>query len=1002
MTRRSLLLLLVLVVACIGLAALEAWAAESFCPGQPGHRSDIKKCIDFESAANCSTGQENACWQGNGFGSAVGTGPYAPMIRHTGGAAVGEGYVSTKGRKGSVIGGFYQWSDLINSNAFSMRWYVRYTGGWLGWAGHGIQMDFGLTGGPNGAIKVQVDNWSMEVHQAGALFGPGRLANVAVHNVKNDKWHQVEMYGKAETSCPGGVSNPTGCNGVLKLWVDDVLVMHHTNMNYRFLENPGSRFGVWSFFPQQYLHNTVASWEPTIQYDQWVVSDCSGGVCDGAGPPIGPASGENAPGTGAAASPYRQLSAGQEAFTGHNVRGDCSVNNTWNNTSQVFGTASLVTFQGSIVHNGFNDDDSNQCDLTVSQLPGLSASTFSVHYDVSNLLNPVVGNVCTGGGSTRGRCAWNGTQWIVTNAVDHAGRVQITSGSGNGGWFSVPNNPAHGNNSVIPLTTVPNYFINGWIYLPSSNNYTFTGSERLALSGFTRTDNAASPGYVALSIMGTDAAPTWAIREQDNLGNATMTNTNVAVPLDQWVQYEIGLHQTPPNGAITLRINGVKLINAMQLDSARAIHPGTWFWSAAENPATVVGVVQLTGTAPFTAYFDDHLIASVSAQSCDGWGTDCPFSGLTGSTSYDIVGNDWRINGAVTHLGAPAEGLLMNARMVNSVLDDATNVLGGGYSETANTTEFINQMQSYIDHGVRAFTVGLQGGNPNPVGSNTYDPGQPNFLNNTAYNSDGSLKTAYMDRVLSVIQAADQRGALIILSLFYQRQDQLLANQTAVRAAVDNVCAWLVAEGVTNVLVEITNEYGHSGFTHTDLLVTGDANSGQIHLLNRMRTCLTNAGRSDIKLSTSSTLSNLVYGLNISSGVESSLVAASDYLILHANTACGGSFPSAGNSFTSCYASQIAAVVAGADGKPILINEDPRGGETGDPQSNGVAACQASVAAGSGWGFFKRSNQAVNDLTDFMIFLGASEAQAVYDCIDSLTTTSVGPGWPETLTIRKQ
>jgi hypothetical protein len=48
-----------------------------------------------------------------------------------------------------------------------------------------------------------------------------------------------------------------------------------------------------------------------------------------------------------------------------------------------------------------------------------------------------------------------------------------------------------------------------------------------------------------------------------------------------------------------------------------------------------------------------------------------------------------------------------------------------------------------------------------------------------------------MNRVSQVIEAADSAGAVIILSLFYQRQDQISRNEAAVRAAVVNATKWV-------------------------------------------------------------------------------------------------------------------------------------------------------------------------------------------------------------------
>lgn len=75
----------------------------------------------------------------------------------------------------------------------------------------------------------------------------------------------------------------------------------------------------------------------------------------------------------------------------------------------------------------------------------------------------------------------------------------------------------------------------------------------------------------------------------------------------------------------------------------------------------------------------------------------------------------WLIDGRPPHPGSQAEGLLMNVRMVNAVFED-TGPAGrahlGSFDPDANTTRFIARMPEYLAQGVRAFTVGLQGGMP--------------------------------------------------------------------------------------------------------------------------------------------------------------------------------------------------------------------------------------------------------------------------------------------------
>src|SRR3989442_14976487 len=162
------------------------------------------------------------------------------------------------------------------------------------------------------------------------------------------------------------------------------------------------------------------------------------------------------------------------------------------------------------------------------------------------------------------------------------------------------------------------------------------------------------------------------------------------------------------------------------------------------------------------------------------------------STRISIVDGRWHLNGAVTYPGAKAEGLLLNVRMVNATFEDRNRP---AFDPEANTDAFIAQIPDYIAHGVRAFTLNLQGGMPGYEGAL-----------NSALNSDGSLRDGCMRRVGRVIAACDQHGAAVFLGCFYQRQDQVLRDETAVRAAVGNAVKW-VMNGFSNVGLEIANQF---------------------------------------------------------------------------------------------------------------------------------------------------------------------------------------------------
>lgn len=299
-------------------------------------------------------------------------------------------------------------------------------------------------------------------------------------------------------------------------------------------------------------------------------------------------------------------------------------------------------------------------------------------------------------------------------------------------------------------------------------------------------------------------------------------------------------------------------------------------------------------------------------------------------TRVEIVDGRWRLNGKLTYPGAKAEGLLMNVRMVNSVFEDAKRK---DFDPEANTAKFLAAVPDYVAHGVRAFTIGLQGGFPGYEGAV-----------NSAFAPDGSLRSGYPERVAKVIEACDRRGAAVILGCYYQRQDQILRDEAAVRAGVVNVANWVRSRGYTNVLLEIANEYPHEGFDHR-VLRSAEGEAGLIELARRTapRLLVSTSGIGDGKLA-------------------DAVARASDFLLIHFNGVPVREIPG-----------RIEAVRK--YGKPIVCNEDDK------PSRASAEAAEASVAAGASWGLMLEK---VNQHAPFS-FRGADDDPLVYAALRKLT-----------------
>ena len=306
-------------------------------------------------------------------------------------------------------------------------------------------------------------------------------------------------------------------------------------------------------------------------------------------------------------------------------------------------------------------------------------------------------------------------------------------------------------------------------------------------------------------------------------------------------------------------------------------------------------------------------------------------SEFTPQTEVSIDGTNFFINGKITYAEYISEALgkLMNVRMVNSVFDDENpETRPAGFDAESNTTQFIESMEEYKSKGILAFTINLQGGFPGYEGAI-----------NSAFRPDASLKESYMNRVSRVIEAADQLGMVIIVGFFYQRQDQILPDEDAVRKATGNAATWLKDKGYTNVMVEIANEYVHGGFDHS--IISGE--DGEVELMNIVR---------------SKAPSLLVSTSGIGDGLfHQKLAESADFILIHGNGCNPEEYESKVNALKSY-------------GKPILFNEDWC--FSNDRRGIDDAEQKATEAfnAGASWGIM---NQKRNQQYPFIFGIGDPE-----------------------------
>ena len=307
----------------------------------------------------------------------------------------------------------------------------------------------------------------------------------------------------------------------------------------------------------------------------------------------------------------------------------------------------------------------------------------------------------------------------------------------------------------------------------------------------------------------------------------------------------------------------------------------------------------------------------------------CP-SARAQKTTVSVANGHWEMNGGITYAGVPAEGLLMNVRMVNSTFEDTKRP---EFDAESNTTKFLARIPEYAAHGVRAFSLNLQGGMPGYEGAV-----------NSAFEPDGALRDSYMARVQRVIDECDRRGIAVILGCFYQRQDQILRDEEAVRRGVVNVVNWIRSKGYKHVLLEIANEFDHGGFDH-QIIKTSE---GEVELIQ-----LAKRTNPELLVSTS----GLGHGR-----LPDNVAGASDFLLIHFNGTSLEEIPN-----------RIRALKK--FNKPIVCNEDDKVGETA------ARAAELCVENGASWGLMLSK---VNQYWPLR-FNGAADDEIVYNTFKKLT-----------------
>ncbi len=256
-------------------------------------------------------------------------------------------------------------------------------------------------------------------------------------------------------------------------------------------------------------------------------------------------------------------------------------------------------------------------------------------------------------------------------------------------------------------------------------------------------------------------------------------------------------------------------------------------------------------------------------------------------------------------------GLLMNARFIQGIFDDQADpdrFARFGEMEwdpDKNTDKLIAALPEWYDYGLRAFTVGFQGGGPCFTIDNS-------TIENNPFGKDGkNIDPDYRARMKNLIKAADELGMVVIVSFFYPGQVHRLEDEEAVKNAVISASRFLKEEGFTNVLIEIANE--HNAANPHSILTEAE---GMVQLIELARN-----ESGGMPVGSSRTGNN----------VNEKVAKVSDYVLIHGN-GCS----------RQDYYKLVKKVKNWCPNKPIVCNED----------SQNIGQLEVAYNTYSSWGYY--------------------------------------------------
>jgi len=267
----------------------------------------------------------------------------------------------------------------------------------------------------------------------------------------------------------------------------------------------------------------------------------------------------------------------------------------------------------------------------------------------------------------------------------------------------------------------------------------------------------------------------------------------------------------------------------------------------------------------------------------------------------------------------------MNVRLVQALVDFSGQDEVSSWDADRNTEAIIAMLPFYRAYGVNAIGVNVQGGNfasasPAPaLWGEDYDCG--------LFNPSGSLRSAHSDRLIAFVDACIATGLTPIVGLFYQRQDQVLTDTTAVETAMTNIMT-LLDSYKTQILIEVANEIENGSYDHALFTAANITPYVDDFVAAGFFASVSHNG-----------------GVIPTSGQQGD----GQFLLLHANGLTEAELET-----------MVADAIADFPNTPIIINED---GDASRTTTELQDRCAAAVAAGSGWGYHEPTGKQYYDLT---------------------------------------